>query len=248
MKKDFQSTLCMAIAAFIAIIFTGCIVVNFTGSNAVTARGSQEIYELRVGSFNVIRVEGAFDIHYYASHSDTVTLAVQPNIREHITVEVINNELVARTTRRISFGSGRTPVLTVSTPVLNSVIISGTGEFIAHDKISADSFAIIFNGASDGKAEIDVDHLLVEISGAGDLELSGKANTAIFDLAGAGDVQALELQTVDTTIRLSGAGSVSVSCSERLYINASGAGSIQYRGSPRVNQNISGAVTIRQVD
>jgi len=249
MKKNLKSAICIfLIAAFIVFCFSGCIVVSLSEPGGINARGNQETYEIKVGSFNAIRTEGSFDIHYYAAPSDTVTLLVQPNVREYIIIEVVNNELVIRTTRRISFGSGRTPVLTVSTPVLNRVSIQGAGDFTAHDKITADSLEFIITGAGNGKAELDVNRLSIEISGAGDLNLSGRANSANFAVSGAGDVKALELQTIDSTIRLSGAGDISISCSENLNINASGAGSIRYRGSPRINQNTSGPISIRQVN
>jgi len=249
MKKTLQSTLCLAmIVTFIVFCFSGCIIVGLTDSRSVTARGNHETYVLNVSPFNAIKVEGHFLIRHYASHSDTVTLAVQSNVREHIIIEVINGELIARTTRRLSFGSNRAPVLTVSTPVLNRVTILGAGDFIMNDKIIADSLDIIIAGASDGKITLDVNRLSVDISGAGDVELSGNANTANFNLLGAGDIKALELQTVDTTIRLSGAGTVSISCSENLQIIASGAGNVRYRGSPRINQSTTGPVSIRQVN
>ena len=78
--------------------------------------------------------------------------------------------------------------------------------------------------------------------------MSGKANTANFALSGAGNIRALELQTADSSIVITGAGNVSVSCSDNLSINASGAGSVKYRGSPTRNVTTIGVFSVSQVN
>ncbi|MCL2721545.1 MAG: DUF2807 domain-containing protein [Treponema sp.] len=234
------------ITALTGLLFCGCVAANLFSFNSVTGTGNLETYEYSVGEYNRVLVEGFCEIHYYSAPSNTVTLAVQPNLHEYFVVEVVDRELIIKTTRSIN--PGKTPVLTISVPELNSLFVSGACNFITHDKITSDSLTINFSGAGDNKAELDVQTLSVEISGAGKLNLSGSANTARFDLSGAGELNALSLETQNTTINLSGAGTIKISCSERLTINASGAGTIQYRGSPSISRNTSGIVSIRQVN
>ena len=247
MKKILPFTLCVIFIAAI-FCFSGCIVVNFAGSGTVTPAGRQEIYEFKVGEYNRIRIEGFFDIRYFAAPSDTVTLEVQPNVRDYHSIEVIDDELIVRTTRRISFRSNNSPILTISTSGLNRITFEGAGTFTAHDRITADSLTIIFRGAGSGKVELDTDSLSAEISGTGRLELSGRTNTANLDLSGAGELNALELQARDANVGLSGTGTIRANSSENLRINASGVGTVEYRGSPSVNINRDGLVSIRQVN
>jgi hypothetical protein len=231
-----------------AVFFSGCVIANFADFNSVSGKGNPEKFDFQVGEFNSIRLEGFANVNYYASASDTVTLEVQPNLLEHFVVEVINDELIVRTTRRISFNTSRTPVLTVSAPVLNRLTFSGAGSFTAHDTITSDSFTLRVSGAGKGKADLDVDNLSVNFSGAGNFELSGSADTADLTMSGAGELAALSLQTREAKIDLSGTGTVSITCTENLQIRASGVGTILYRGSPSIDISRSGVVSIRRVD
>ena len=252
MKKVFLSKLCTGLcialcAASFALFFTGCFIVNFSDFDAVTGRGNPETYEFRVASFTNIRVEGYCEIHYNSSPSNIVTLEVQPNLREYYSVEVVNDELIVRTTRRISSNQNRTPVLTISTPTLNNVNFSGAGTFLAHDKIIADSLTLRMSGAAKIMAELEVGDLNVDMSGAGSFELSGSADTANVFMSGAGEIDSISLQTREAWIRLSGTGTVRISCSEKLTVNASGMGSILYKGDPSVDLNRGGMVSVRRL-
>jgi len=244
--------------AIASICFSGCIVVNLGDINAAKPEGEQETFEINVGGFSKVNVNGFFDIHYYCEPSDTVKLKTHPNLLEYFVFDVINDELIISTTKRISYGMNETAIVTISTPTLDGLTINGFGRnsggfgsissFTAADKITSDSFFITIAGAGGGRVELDVDNLLVDVFGAGKLELSGRAGTSVFNISGAGELDALQLQTFNTTVNLSGAGTISVNCSENLIINASGAGSIEYRGTPHVNLNTGGAVNIKQLN
>ena len=249
MKKVFSFAFSAALCAvFAALFFTSCFIVNFADLDAVTGRGTPETFEFRVGSFNSLRVEGYCEIQYNSSPSNIVTLEVQPNLREYFSVEVVNDELVVRTTRRINYNSNRIPVLTISTPTLNSVSFSGAGSFIANDKIIADSLSLRMSGAAKIVADLDVNELSLDLSGAGSFELTGSADTVHIFMSGAGDIEALQLRTREARIILSGAGTVNIDCTEKLTVNASGMGSIIYRGSPEIDFSRGGMVSIRRVD
>ena len=245
MKRTILFTVC---AALIAVCFSGCVVVNFSDFNAVAGKGNPERYEFRVGEFSGIRVGGFYEVRYYAASSDTVILEVQPNLREYFTVEVINDDLVVRTTKRISTNSGKIPVLTVSTPVLNRLSIEGAGIFTAYDKIKADSFTLDLSGVGSGKAELDVKSLFVDLSGAGSFELSGRVDNADLNMSGAGELKALSLQTQTANVNLSGAGTVAIYCARNLRIDTSGVGTVKYKGSPDIDINRNGMASIRKLD
>ena len=248
------------IAALAVLCFSGCVVVNLTDYGAVKPIGDREIFEFKVGEYSGIKIEGICEIHYYNSRtaSDTVILEVESNLREYYAIEVIQDELVVRTTRRINFSGGKSAVLTVSTPTLNRLTIDGFGgcfgdneneyTFTAFDKITADSLAVVIRGAGSSKAELDVKNLSAEISGAGNFKLSGIADTADLSLSGAGELDALSLRVRDATVSLSGAGTLKVNSSEILRIDASGAGTVEYKGSPSLYINKNGVVDVKQIN
>jgi len=255
MKRINSPVFLTAIAAFLIVIgLSGCVIISFDDLNSVTAKGDPENYEFKVGEYNAIKAEGFCDIRYYNGRSaagaspGTVILSLPPNVREYYRVEVINGELVVSTTKRISYHSNNSPVLTVSTPVLNRLVIDGAGAFTAYDKITASSLTIIIRGAGSSKAELEVDSLYAELSGAGNMELSGRADTVDINISGIGELDALALETRETVINLSGTGHVGVNCSQNLRINADGMGAIEYRGAPNISINKTGMVSIKQLN
>jgi len=253
MKKYFKNAFyIITLVMPISVLLTGCVFVN-TGngmnrSSSVQAQGSRENYEIKVSAFNKIKIEGNCEIQYNYGNSDTVTLMVQPNIREYIVVETVNGELIFRTTSRISYGLSKSPVLTVYAPALNSVTIEGAGIFTANDKITSDSLTLNISGAGSGTAELDVNTFNVIISGAGNFNSSGKANNSVITLSGAGNYNGLSLLTADTTVNLTGAGSVKVYSTGVLRIDADGAGSVEYKGSPSLQLNTSGLIGIKNLN
>ncbi|MCL2266376.1 MAG: DUF2807 domain-containing protein [Treponema sp.] len=233
-----------------AMLFTGCVLVNIgdlSTASTIQAKGEREIYNIKTGNFNKIKIEGICEVRYYAGSSDTVKFEVPPNVREQYEVLVENGELIIRSANRISYNNKNSPILTVNVSALESVTLEGAGEFIAYDKITADNLSLITLGAGSVKAELDVNSLSINLSGASDMKLSGRADTASLNLTGAGDISALSLQTNTAEIFMSGAGSIKISCAQTLNINASGAGSIEYSGSPRISQNTGGFVSIKQI-
>jgi len=244
MKKNILIVLCV----LLNFCFSGCVIVNIGDLNAVSGKGAPEKYDINVGEYNKINVEGYYcEVQYNAASSNTVNLEIQPNLREYFVVEVQNGELIIRTTKKIS-GSSVTPVISVSTPVLNSLNIAGECTFKANDKIKADVFDLKISGAGEGKAELDVKSLKVKMSGTGDFTLSGKADIAEIDLSGVGDLDAFSFQVREASIDFSGVGTLQINSSEKLNINGDGTGTVEYKGSPIITVNKSGLVSIEKVD
>jgi hypothetical protein len=244
MRKNIFIVLCTLIALF----FSGCVVVNHSDANAVSGKGSPEKYTITVGDYNGIKIEGLCEIQYYAAPSNTVTLEVQPNLREYFVVEVKNGELVISTTKRISYNSNRAPILTVSTPALQSLNITGACTFKTIDKIKTDTFNLEISGAGEGKAELDVNSLKTNMSGAGSFELSGRADNAEIKFSGVGELKASSLQIREASVNFSGAGAIRINCSEKLSIVARGAGLVEYKGSPSLSLDTNGPVRIKKAD
>ena len=247
MKKLFLLKV-LVTALLVPVFLPGCVYVNLFDWETVTAGGVPETYEIKVGDYNAIRAEGLIEIHYYSAASDIVKFTVPPDVKKYYIVEVAGNELVVRSTRKVNYYGGITPVLTVSSPVLNRMTISGAGNFTTHDKIKGDSLSFILSGAGNGKAEMEVNNFYADISGVGHYDLSGKADSADLNLSGAGELNAFALQAREANVNLSGAGAIKVNCSGNLRINANGVGSVEYRGSPVLSLNRGGMVSIKQVN
>ena len=81
-----------------------------------------------------------------------------------------------------------------------------------------------------------------DVKGAAALDLSGTADYFEIDLEGAGKIEAKSLISKKAEIRISGAGSASVSVTDELLADIDGVGKLDYYGDP-VLKNISGGLT-----
>ena len=255
MKKLVLVILCLVI---LILPVMGCVSVNIGGAGTVGisgprtgvhGKGNLETFTFNVNEIKELRISILCNIEYSTTFSDTITLEIQPNLMDYVTVEESGGVLTIRSTRNINWGSGtHTPVLMIGSSLLTKVVLAGAGTFTAHDTITVDTFNIDFAGAGSGKADFDVNNLIVNLAGAADLAITGITNGADFTLAGAGRIDALDLQTRVANINLAGAGTVRVSCSDSLTVSAAGVGTVEYRGSPSVDITRGGLVSVRQVN
>ena len=235
--------------ALIALCLTGCAMISYSpGQNSsLTGIGEPEVYTFQVGEFKEVYLEIFCVTYYYAAPSDVITLEIQPNLLEYISVEESGDLLSIRSIKNINW-SNYAPILTISTPFLSSLTIDGAGDFIARAPIKGESFTFKVKGAGSGRAELDVENLTVLLSGFGSLELFGRADKANFTMDGLGNIEALSLQTRESSINSSSACNITISCSEKLTVNAEGIGSVEYRGSPILNLNNDGLISVEKVD
>ena len=233
-----------------ASLLSGCVVISFDGFNSreksVSGEGNPESFSIDVGEFSELKVELLCEIEYYSAASCSVTLEVQPNLRDYIVVEESGGVLSVRTNRNILW-SGKAPVLTVKSPSLNKASFSGAGSLTLHDTITADSFSLILQGTLDCKAKFDVNKLIAEIEGMGSIELSGRADNADISVDGTSKVDALSLQTCDASVSLNGISTVKISCSDNLYVEADGLGTVEYQGSPSIDMDTNGPVSVKKI-
>lgn len=82
----------------------------------------------------------------------------------------------------------------------------------------------------------------IDIDGAASIDLSGKTEMLDIELAGAGAIDAKSLVCKKAEVKISGAGSASVSVIEELLADVDGVGTLEYYGDP-ILKNISGGLT-----
>ena len=74
------------------------------------------------------------------------------------------------------------------------------------------------------------------------MDLSGSTELFEMELAGAGTIDAKNLVSKKSEVRISGAGTAEVSVTEELFADIDGVGTLTYYGDP-VLKNISGGLT-----
>jgi hypothetical protein len=133
----------------------------------------------------------------------------------------------------------------VTMPTINLVNMEGAG-LLTGNELKGETLVLTQGGA--GKVELlklNYQSLQAELGGLGEIHLTGQVTQQKVDLSGAGDYQAEALQTEDSEVLLSGAGSATVWAEKTLKATVTGAGSIKYKGSPALEQQNSGIGAIK---
>lgn len=244
--------LAFIVPVVIIVCCSGCVVANFTIQDYQTILGSGQMKstDYQIGEYTEIEVKcnSEMELYYTAAQSDKVTIEIQENLAEYLKVSVENGVLVVESDKRFRTDSDKTPKLYISTPTLKRIKVEGALSIKQADTIKVDSFRFDIGGAADGVLVLDTGKLDFGVAGACDLTFSGKADEAYFAMSGAGTINAMELQSKQSDIMISGAGTISVNSSDTLNINVSGTGSVNYKGDPKVTQDVGGAVSIKRVD
>ncbi len=187
-----------------------------------------------VEAFHAIEIAGTGTVHVTQGSATSVRVEAEPSVIEKVTTRVNDGRLVIDTPGATYCGLfsslARRPRpevdVHVSLPALDSLEISGAGEFL-------------------GAGPIRTEDLLCVITGAGSIELSGTAVRQRVRLEGTGNVRNFLLASSECSVDLSGMGECQINVSRELVANLSGMGSIVYAGHPAVRQASSGVGTVR---
>jgi hypothetical protein len=121
--------------------------------------------------------------------------------------------------------------------ILNRDVINGIWEI---------GYTQCAEGIGEFSVDITVPANTIEtiLSGAGTVTLSGEVTSQQVTLEGSGTVEAFDLTTDETSVLLTGQGTVSVRASEQLNVDLPGAGAVFYKGDPQLNVRVTGAGSV----
>lgn len=215
---------------------------------AKDAKGKEVTKQIPAKEFSAIDLKGAADIVYTQGTSTQVSVTAPEDIIGLVDVTVSGKTLIISTRKLEDKQKYRNFKITVnaSTPLLNSVDVSGAGDIMLKGAVNLDQLGVNIKGAGDLKAEdLHCQDLNIDVKGAGDVSLNGTAKKAALRVRGAGDVNAFNFKVESLLVDVKGAGDVECNASE-LSINNSGAGDIVYKGNPVIKEMSNrGVGTIR---
>jgi len=245
--------ICLISVVLAMSLLGGCLSVSIGPNIGVGSHGSVRgegeimVFPVETGDFTSVSVGGVFEIDYRQSSVRSITVEIQENLFEHLSFSVTDGLLTVRSETIFTVDWNSTPRLTIYAPTLEQVIFSGASSTGNWDTLIAEDLSLHISGASSATIPIEANRLSVNISGAGNINLHGEADIVDFQTSGAADISAGELQTRIANISISGAGNVTIACSEELNATLSGAGSLRYIGDPFVTQRIMGVGSISQI-
>lgn len=195
-------------------------------SDRIVGSGKIVSEERSVPTFNGIQMNGTADVVITQSPTQSLRVEADDNIIGRLRTRVESGTLV------IDLEPGSYEHTTVNVHASMSAVrlleCNGAGDFSATGPISSE-------------------YVEFRINGTGHFALYGTAHEQTVVISGAGEVHNFGLETKNSNVSISGAGSVEVHATDRLDASIAGTGNIVYAGNPRfVHQSIQGVGTIER--
>ena len=192
-------------------------------------------------SFDRLDLRGAVDVTIERSDRPGVQILSQQHLAARTEIEVSDGVLY------VTAPKGEKIMLAVQTPLLEEVLVRGEATVRA-DRVTGSQLVLDSRGTSAFDIRsVQVGELAMVGSGAAVFRVSGHAERQIIDLDGTGQVDAQNLVSRSSEVRVRGAGDVYLQAREHLAVDVAGAAKVTYFGSPVVARNIRGVGIVRAV-
>ena len=247
------------------LIFSG-IIMSMTFScddfNCIDGDGNIETERRRLSGFDGIENSTEFNVIYTRSDTSGISLLADHNILSAIVTEVSGNALLIRTSPGSAcFRYTVRPVIEVSSPDLNSIFVSGSGDFhasfmegsevsvkltgsgnIVADSIRAGDFSVLLSGSGNiSLHDTECTNSDVLISGSGNIGLEGTCDESSLKISGSGNLHAEDFPAGSVTITISGSGNIYTNVLDIITGVISGSGDVHVTGDPDINVTVTGS-------
>lgn len=230
-----------ALILIASLVLTSCLDVLGESGNGVSV---QQVIE--VGEFDSISVPSYIDVYYTQTPgAQSLTLTCDENLVTYYAIVVENGTLKVKTKPNVSVRAKAKTFLTVNSPTLNELRLSGSGDVFIDGPIVADKdFSVSISGSGDCKVNgtVRCEGFSAHTSGSGDTFLAGiVAGSAEFKDTGSGDIKSTGVTADNISISLSGSGDCSLECKDAgvISVKISGSGDVTLKGNARSLGNIS---------
>ncbi len=223
------------ISIALAGLFVSCKKVNGEGPNITETRA--------IANFTSVESSISADVFYKQDPQFKVEITAQQNILNVIETNVVNNELVIKVRSGTIIRQHENIIVNVSSPVVNGLRISGSGNIIVADSINTGNIILSLSGSgSVSLHKLTATSVDANISGSGNIAISsGAVNTEKLKISGSGNIDMMNVTASSVNTTTSGSGDMRVNASQNLDVTISGSGSVFYTGNPIVDTHISGS-------
>lgn len=192
-----------------------------------------------LGSFERLRVHGAYDVTVTTGGSPGATLIGDPGAIGDVDLHAEGMTLTVRGTSSGRWGeqpsSNRTtPIrIVLTTPRLASVTMIG-GSRVAVSRLAAPRMEVTASGSGGiAVAAADGDQIVVQLVGESNVSVAGRVATARLLANGAGTIDAAGLDAGDLSAHLEGLGTIAARARYTAQVSSSGLGAVTVAGRPK---------------
>jgi hypothetical protein len=199
------------------------------------------------GDFSRIDLVIPAELDVRQGNTHALTIEADENILPLITTTINNGKLTIAYTQ---------PCVRPSQPVtiqataqeIRGLAILGSGDIRSTGTLVSDTLDTGITGTGSIDLDVQATNLTSTITGTGTEQIRGHAINHRIQIPGAGRVDALGLETRNTSIDIIGSGSAEVQANSSLSIRIVGSGSVVYSGNPSdIQQSITGSGNIQRV-
>ena len=228
--------------SFLALFLTASLASCYKDFQHRVVGNGNVITETRtLPSFEKVNSSGSFEIEIINDPSvSKVEVEAESNIIPVLETEVRGNELEIQFERNTSVRTHKRVKVKVFTGSLSGLSLSGSGTMNAA-AFTGNSFESNVSGSGNISFHFTGTQASYDISGSGKITGAGKVTSQDIKVSGSGDIEALDLETENTAIDISGSGTAKVFATKTLKAEISGSGNITYKGNPFITSSISGS-------
>ena len=232
-------TLLMATAANLAIANS---LITLVKSNASISDESRT-----VSGFSGITSSGSYTIFITMGDKESLRLEGSSEMINQIETKVENGILKIRNKKQMnwrSWNSAEKVIIYIEARTLHGITLSGSGDIDVIGTVKSTGLTNTISGSGSISQSMDAENFVAVISGSGKIIAKGKAENAKITIAGSGNLEGKELQTSNSTVKISGSGNITITADKYLEALISGSGNIRYGGNPSVKYTKSGSGSI----
>ncbi len=202
-----------------------------------------------VGEFAAISSVGSIDVFYTQTPgAQSVTLTCDQNLAEYYQVEVERGILFVSVKPGYFLSPKAKSFLTVSSPALNGISITGSGDCFVSGQVVTDGDLIL---KLSGSGSLDIDGsasckaLECKLTGSGDARIKeAVSESAVLSTMGSGDISVNSISAGTISFSSTGSGDGVLGCKDAGDINVrlTGSGSVTLTGNARsLEQKVNGS-------
>jgi hypothetical protein len=239
LKKLFMKKWNLVMFGLMALLLTAC--------EKVTGDGPLVTQNRTHTAFSGVDLRMNATVVYKQAPDYKIEVRAQDNIQGILITEVENGKLVVRVKNDVRLRRHEPITITVQSPELNRLRVSGSGNITATGLLNADDLEVDISGSGDIElADLVARYLDVDISGSGDFKVvSGMAPEELLRISGSGDIDVANVLAKSVISTTSGSGTTRVNVSEQLRVTISGSGNVHYKGQPSLSVFTSGSGKVR---
>lgn len=210
------------------------------GLRVIQGSGDITREDREVSGFDKVDFSGFGRVLVSQGDEESLSIEVDDNLLQYINTAVVGDTLEIDFDENVLLKPSDSIIFRLSVIDLVAIDVSGAGSFEI-GQFAGETLDITMSGA--GKIDVDsieAIEISVVVNGAGNISIAGAVEVQEVEVSGVGDYNALDLESDQATVNISGAGDADLWVHDELNITISGAGNVSYYGDPQVNQSISG--------